>query len=39
MAEIERVACLYRDDVEAAPESLVERMRQFVVGGGLAALD
>lgn len=39
MTEIERVACLYRDDVEDAPESLVARMREFIGRGGLAALD
>ena len=39
MSEIERVACLYRDDIDDAPNSLVERMRAFVSGGGLAALD
>jgi RNA polymerase sigma factor (sigma-70 family) len=39
MDEIERVACLFRDDVEGAPESLVLKMREFIAGGGLAALD
>jgi RNA polymerase sigma factor (sigma-70 family) len=39
LGEIERVACLYRDDAEASPESLLERMREFIGQGGLAALD
>ena len=39
MSEIERVACLYRDDVDEAPEELVERMREFIGRGGLAALE
>jgi RNA polymerase sigma factor (sigma-70 family) len=39
MAEIERVACLFRDDVDGAPASLVGKMRAFIARGGLAALD
>jgi RNA polymerase sigma factor (sigma-70 family) len=39
MSEIERVACVFRDDIEDAPESLVLKMREFIAGGGLAALD
>jgi RNA polymerase sigma factor (sigma-70 family) len=38
MAEIERVACLFRDDVEDAPETLAAKMREFIGRGGLAAL-
>jgi len=30
MEEIERAACLFRDDVAAAPDSLVDRMRDFI---------
>jgi RNA polymerase sigma factor (sigma-70 family) len=37
--EIERVACLYRDDVDGTPASLLERVREFIGQGGLAALD
>jgi RNA polymerase sigma factor (sigma-70 family) len=39
MAEIERAACLFRDDIDEAPESLVTRMREFIGRGGLSALD
>lgn len=39
LGEIERVACLYRDDVDGTPESLLERVREFIGQGGLAALD
>jgi len=39
MAEIERVACLYHNEVEDTPESLLEHMRDFIGRGGLAALD
>ncbi len=39
MAEIERVACLFRDDVDDAPDTLVTRMRELIGHGGLAALD
>jgi RNA polymerase sigma factor (sigma-70 family) len=39
MAEIERVACLFRDDVDDAPETLVSKMRELIGRGGLAALD
>ncbi len=39
LGEIERVACLYRDDVDGAPASLLERVREFIGQGGLAALD
>ena len=39
LAEIERVACLYRDDVDGTPEALLERVREFIGQGGLAALD
>jgi RNA polymerase sigma factor (sigma-70 family) len=38
MAEIERVACLFRDDVDGAPETLAAKMREFIGRGGLAAL-
>lgn len=39
LAEIERVACLYRNDVEQAPDALLQRMSEFIGRGGLAALD
>jgi RNA polymerase sigma factor (sigma-70 family) len=39
LGEIERVACLYRDDVDGTPASLLERVREFIGQGGLAALD
>jgi len=39
LSEIERVACLYRDDVDGTPDSLLERVREFIGRGGLAALD
>ena len=39
MAEIERAACLFRDDVDAAPDSLIKRMQDFIGSGGLAALE
>jgi RNA polymerase sigma factor (sigma-70 family) len=39
MDGIERVACLFRHDIEDAPASLVVRMRDFIARGGLAALD
>lgn len=39
LSEIERVACLYRDDVGDAPETLIARVREFIGKGGLAALD
>jgi hypothetical protein len=39
MAEIERAACLFRDAIEAPPESLTSRMREFIGRGGLAALE
>lgn len=39
LGEIERVACLYRDDVDDAPQTLIARMREFIGKGGLAALD
>ncbi len=39
MAELERVACLFRDDLDDAPETLVSRMRALIDRGGLAALD
>jgi len=39
LGEIERVACLYRDDIDGTPASLLERVREFIGQGGLAALD
>jgi RNA polymerase sigma factor (sigma-70 family) len=39
MVEIERVACLFRDDIDGPPQALVLRMRHFIARGGLAALD
>ncbi len=39
MAGIERVACLFRDDIEDVPETLIAKMRDFIARGGLAALD
>jgi RNA polymerase sigma factor (sigma-70 family) len=39
MADIERVACLFRDDLDPAPEGLAARMRDFIQRGGLSALD
>jgi RNA polymerase sigma factor (sigma-70 family) len=39
MAEIERVACLFRDDVDDAPATLVSKMRDLISRGALAALD
>jgi hypothetical protein len=39
MAEIERAACLFRDEIDATPQSLVSRVREFIGRGGLAALE
>jgi len=39
MRDIERVACLFRDDVDGTPETLVAKMRDLIGSGGLSALD
>jgi hypothetical protein len=39
MAEIERAAWLFRDEIDATPQSLVSRVREFIGRGGLAALE